>query len=113
MEITAKIHEIFETQNIKDSFRKREFIAEYAENENYPQYIKFELIQEKCDELNDYKHGDEVLIHFNLRGKPWTNKQGEKIYFNSLQVWKLEKLSETTDDVKSDEQELPDDDLPF
>jgi hypothetical protein len=93
MNVSAKIIEVFETTQVTDSFKKREFVVEYAENPTYPEYVKFELIQDKCDVLNDYNPGDEVDIQFNLKGRKWTDPQGVVKYFNTLQAWKLEKKS--------------------
>lgn len=90
MNITAKILEIYDTQQISDSFKKREFVVEYAENPQYPEYIKFESIQEKCDQLDQVKVGDTVSVQFNLKGRRWTDPQGNVKYFNSLQAWRIE-----------------------
>ena len=62
---------------------------EYAENPQYPEYIKFELIQEKCDQLDSFNVGQELNIAFNLKGRKWSDPQGSVKYFNSLQAWKL------------------------
>ena len=34
--------------------------------------------------------GQKVNVYFNLRGREWTNPQGEIKYFNSLDAWKIE-----------------------
>jgi len=93
MNISAKILEIFETTKVTDTFKKREFVVEYSENPQYPEYIKFELIQDKCNLLDNFKVGDEVEIQFNLKGRKWTDPQGNEKYFNSLQAWRLDKKS--------------------
>lgn len=95
MNISAKITEIFEIAKVTDSFKKREFVVEYSENPKYPEFIKFELIQDKCDLLDSYSIGEEVEISFNLKGRKWTDPQGTVKYFNTLQAWKLEKNSAT------------------
>ena len=89
MNIAGKIIEKFNTQQITDSFQKREFVIEYAENPQYPEFLKFELIQDKCSLLDSYNIGDEVDVHFNLKGRKWT-KDGRDMYFNTLQAWRLE-----------------------
>jgi hypothetical protein len=89
MNISAKILEIFDTQQINDTFKKREFVVEYAENPQYPEYIKFETIQANCDQLDTISIGDQVDIQFNLKGRKWTDPQGNVKYFNSLQAWKI------------------------
>ena len=96
MNIPAKITEIFDTAKVTDSFKKREFVVEYSENPQYPEFVKFELIQDKCGLLDSYSIGEEVDISFNLKGRKWTDPQGTVKYFNTLQAWKLEKKSETT-----------------
>ena len=111
MKINAKIHEIYPTKMIKDSFRKREFIAVYADKPEFPQYIKFELIQDNCDYLDEFKQSEEVEINFDLRGREWINPKGEKVYFNSLIVWKIAKAGETPS--TNVPEPVGDDDFPF
>lgn len=95
LSIEAKIKKIFETVQITDKFQKREFIAETGDQ--YPQLIKFELTQDKTDLLNDIKRQVNAKIFFNLRGREYQNNEGEKRYFNSLNVWKIEILDEETE----------------
>ena len=33
-----------------------------------------------------------MRVQFNLRGREWSNPQGEVKYFNTLDAWKIEKL---------------------
>lgn len=89
MEIKAKLLEKFNTQEVSNSFRKREFVVEYAENPQYPEFLKFELIQDKCDQVDGFNIGQEINVAFNLKGRKWTNPKGEVVYFNSLQAWKI------------------------
>lgn len=93
MDIKGKIIEIYNTSQISDKFQKREFVVEYADNPQYPEYIKFELIQDKCDLLDSFSTGQEVEVYFNLKGRKWTDKQGEVKYFNSLQAWRIQPVS--------------------
>ena len=89
MNVSGKIVEIFEIQQVTDSFKKREFVIEYAENPKYSEFIKFELIQDKCSEMDECSVGDEINVEFNLRGRKWTDPKGQTKYFNSLQAWKV------------------------
>lgn len=120
MIVEGKIVEKYDTQNIKDSFRKREFVLEYAENPQYPEFVKFELIQSNCDQLDNLNVGDQVSVNFNLKGRKWTDPQGEVKYFNSLQAWRIDKKSGADDDTPppptqewAKEDFSQDDDLPF
>jgi len=92
MNVKGKIIEKYDTQNVSDTFRKREFVIEFAENPQYPEFVKFELIQANCDQLDSFNVGQEVNISFNLKGRKWTDPKGEVKYFNSLQAWRLEKV---------------------
>ncbi len=112
MQITGKLIEIYESKQVTDKFRKREFVVEYAENAAYPQFLKFELAQNNCDYLDGFSKGDYIEVQFDLKGRPWTNKEGVTTYFTSLGAWKLQKA----DGQKSEEpppENLSDEDLPF
>jgi hypothetical protein len=95
MEITGKLVEIFDTVQINDSFRKREFVVEYSDNSQYPEFIKFELFQDKAEIIDGYKVGEEIEVAFNLKGRKWNDPKGGVKYFNTLQAWRLSKKSST------------------
>lgn len=91
MDITGKLHEIYESKQVTEKFKKREFVVEYVTNPEYPQYIKFQLTQNNCDFLDGFSKGDIIDVQFDLTGRPWTNKDGETTYFTSLQAWRIQK----------------------
>jgi hypothetical protein len=89
MEIAGKIKWIDETKTYgTNGFRKREVVV--TTEEQYPQHILVEFIQDKCELLNAYQVGQSVKIGINLRGREWVNPQGETKYFNSVQGWRIE-----------------------
>lgn len=91
MEVTGKIKSIGETQTFGASgFRKRELVV--TTDEQYPQMIMIEFVQDKCDVLNQYKVGSNVKVSINLRGREWINPEGVAKYFNSIQGWRIEKM---------------------
>ncbi len=90
MEVQGKLLEISDTVQIKETFRKRDFVLEYSDNPQYPEYVKFECIQDKCDMLDNYAVGQDVTVSFNLKGRKWVDPQGETKYFNSLQAWRMQ-----------------------
>ena len=92
MDIKGKAHYVSDVINVTDSFRKRELVIEFAENPQYPEFVKFEAIQDRVSLMDAVKVGDEVEVFFKLKGREWTNKQGEKQYFNTLQLWKVNVL---------------------
>lgn len=88
MEVTGKVKVINAEQQVSASFKKRELVV--TTEEQYPQHILIEFTQDKCDLLNNYKPNDEVKVSINLRGREWTNPNGETKYFNSIQGWRIE-----------------------
>jgi hypothetical protein len=90
IETTGKLHTIFDTKQVSERFTKREFVVEIADNPKYPQTVQFQLTGDRCQQLDEFKVGDEVRIEFSLRGREWRSPSGEVKYFNSLDVWKIE-----------------------
>ena len=90
MEVQGKIKLIGKTETIGDNgFRKRDIVV--TTEEQYPQHISVQFVQDKCDLLNAYKPEQDVKIGINLRGREWVSPQGETKYFNTIQGWRIEK----------------------
>lgn len=110
--LTGTITDIFETQQVTDTFRKREFVVEVVDGE-YPELIKLQLINDKCDLLNNFTEGEEVDVSFNIKGRKWT-KDDKVNYFTNLDAWRIEKVG--ADPVKEKAEDYEDSDseiLPF
>lgn len=89
MDITGILKVKTEAQQVSEKFRKREFVLT-DNSSQYPQHISFQLTQDKCSLLDQYNVGDEMKVHFNLRGREWTSPKGEIKYFNTLEAWRIE-----------------------
>lgn len=88
MELKGTIKSIGQTQSFGDNgFRKRELVL--TTDEQYPQSIMLEFVQDKCDVLNSYQVGQSVEVGINIRGREWVNPQGETKYFTSIQGWRI------------------------
>jgi DNA replicative helicase MCM subunit Mcm2 (Cdc46/Mcm family) len=87
-DVTGRLHDIFDEQQVSEKFRKREFVLEVQEGQ-YPEQIKFQLVQDKTALIDPYKIGDEVKVTFNLRGRGF-NKNGQMLYFTNLEAWRIE-----------------------
>jgi hypothetical protein len=86
-EVIGKLHKKYETENKSGSFQAREFVIE-IDSGNYAQFIKFQLVQDRCALLDDYQEGQPIKVHFDLRGREWNGK-----YFTNLNAWRLEQVS--------------------
>ena len=115
MEISGKLHAIFDAQQVTERFRKREFVLALAENPRFPQFVLFQLTGDRCENLDEFSVGDAVQVEFSLRGREWTSPQGEVKYFNSLDVWTLEReRAGSTEEPPLPEEPPPGfDDVPF
>jgi hypothetical protein len=88
LKLTGKVIAIMEKQQVTDTFAKREFVIET--DGEYPETVKFELTQAKCEDIDNHKIGDVINVSFNVRGRKWTNKENKDVYFVSVNAWRLE-----------------------
>ena len=97
------------TVKVSDKFSKREFVIQTEEQ--YPQQIQLQLSQDKCSLLDSFTLGQVVEVDYNLRGRKWTNPQGEDKYFNTIEAWKIS--GEATVSGSQQQEEENGDDLQF
>lgn len=123
-EIIGRIIDIQPVNQVSDKFRKREFVIEKKESGGsavFVDYIKFQLVQDKCDLINESFLNEDVKIWFNLKGNRW-ERDGKVNYFTNLDAWKIERMSgqghdqnvpstQALEDLPPDNDELSD--LPF
>lgn len=82
-EIIGKLHKVFEVQAKSDRFQTREFVI--TTEGQYPQFIKFQLTQDRCELISNYEEGKDIKVYFDLRGREWQDK-----FFTNLNAWKVE-----------------------
>lgn len=124
MELLGKIKLIGDIKTYGDNgFRKRELVL--TTEEQYPQHVLIEFIQNNCEILDNFSIGQTVRIGINIRGREWESPDQGLKYFNSIQGWRIESLddqvleSNSDDDIqfhndrKSSDDDLTEDDLPF
>ncbi|MEM9887772.1 MAG: DUF3127 domain-containing protein [Bacteroidota bacterium] len=118
-EIEGKLHKKYDTESKTASFQAREFVIETEGT--YPQFIKFQLTQDRCSIIDGNQEGEMIKVHFDLRGREWNGK-----YFTNLNAWRVEQASTATvaadpmpnnEDFPTVDDEPPaanyNDDLPF
>ena len=94
MEIQGRIKQIFPSQMIgQNGFEKRDLVI--VTEEQYPQTIIIQFTQQRCDLLDSLQVGQNVKVYINIRGREWTNPQGEIKYFNTIEGWKIEVIQIT------------------
>jgi len=94
-ELTGKLIAKYDTVNVNDKFKKREFVLETTEEiagNSYVNFAKMQVVQNKCEILDRYNLGDMVKITFNIKGNRW-EKDGKVNYITNLDAWKIESAS--------------------
>nr|MBS0038390.1 DUF3127 domain-containing protein [Saprospiraceae bacterium] len=83
-EIEGKLIKKFDTEQKTDTFKAREFVIE-TKDDKYPQKIKFQLTQDRCELIDGFEENQMIKVHFDLRGREWNEK-----YFTNLNAWRVE-----------------------
>ena len=110
MEVQGKIKVIGNDEQVTDSFKKRQIVL--TTEDQYPQDISIEFVQDKTELLNDFAVGQNVEIGINLRGREWINPEGVAKYFNSIQGWRIEADASNVE-VQAEEVKAASGDVPF
>ena len=106
MEIQGRIKQIFPSQVIgQNGFEKRDLVI--VTEEQYPQMIIIQFTQQRCDLLDSLQIGQNVKVYINIRGREWTNPQGETKYFNTIEGWKIEVIQTTNVAYQQPVQQAP------
>ena len=105
-EVAGKLYKKYDTEQKSERFKAREFVIE-IEDGQWPQLVKFQLVQDKCDVLDPYEEGEMVNVHFDLRGREWNGK-----YFTNLNAWRLEKKDDAGGSTPPPQESFPDDPFP-
>ncbi len=87
MKVTGTLIERFDTVEVSDSFKKRDIVVKT--DDQYPQEILIQFVQDKTTILDNFEIGDTVEVSINLRGRSWTSPQGEVKYFNTVEGWRI------------------------
>jgi hypothetical protein len=91
MQVSGKIKVIQEVEE-KGTFKSRNVVV--TTEEQYPQHIAIQFVQDKCSILDSYAVGQSVEVSINLRGREWIDPQGVAKYFNTIQGWKINKVGD-------------------
>jgi len=87
-EITGTLVKKYEVETKGESFRVRDFVIKANDGGQYDNFVKFQTTQDRTAIIDDFNEGDELKVHFDLRGRQWQEK-----YFTNLNAWRVESLS--------------------
>jgi len=94
MEVTGQLKVKYDTQKVSDKFQKRDFVLATDLSTPYPQFVSFQVTQDKCDMLDKFAEGSNIKVQFNLRGREWDGGDKGVKYFNTLEAWRIELVSQ-------------------
>lgn len=98
-------------QTISDKFRKQDFTIKTFD-EKFPQFLTFQVVNDKCDLVRNLNVNDVVEVSYNLRGREWNSPEGVTKYFNTIEAWSINLSSQPVQTTQAPTNE-DDDDLPF
>ena len=103
-------YKVGNVETISEKFRKREFVVTDGASQ-YPQYIPFTFVNDKCDLLDSIAEGQEVEVSFSLKGREWTSPQGQVKYFSTIEGFAIS--AQGSAPVSTNTTSVSDEDLPF
>ena len=109
LEVTGKLLVKYETQQVSEKFKKREFVIELAEEINgniYTNFAKMQLVQNKCDIIDRFKEGEQVKVSFNIKGNKW-ERDGKVNYITNLDAWRVESANAAPGNAPNNQSSVP------
>lgn len=112
MNVKGKIHSIGADRKVSEKLSIREFVI--VTDEKYPQHLQFQLLNDKCEYMDGRSPGDEINVHYNLRGRLWADtKNNTEKCFVTLDCWKIEGEAKADHYDHPAAHTAPKEDLPF
>ena len=94
-DVSGKLVAKFDTVQRTETFKTREFVIETNEDINgrtITNYIKFQSVQDRTTIIDRFNIGDQVKVHFNIKGSRW-EKNGQVNYITNLDAWRIEAIN--------------------
>lgn len=89
MQITGKVHRI-EQPTSRDyngkTYKEQKVIVEVTEGQ-YTQHIQCNISRDNL--IGKLQVGEQIIADINLRGREYTNKQGQPANFTSVEIWRV------------------------
>lgn len=94
MDIIGKLYRKGQVQSRgANGFQFREFIIEVAnpQNPQWNNYVPFQVSGNSLNIVDNFNEGDEIQVTYDIRGRMWTNPQGEERCIMNLQAWRVQR----------------------
>jgi hypothetical protein len=93
-ELSGKLVAKYDTVQRTGTFKTREFVVEKSEDiggRTITNFVKFQSVQDKTAIIDRVNVGDEIKVHFNIKGTRW-EKEGKVNYITNLDAWRIEQI---------------------
>lgn len=93
-ELTGKLVAKYDEVQRTATFKTREFVVEKSDEiggRTVTNYVKFQSVQDKTSIVDRVNIGDEIKVHFNIKGSKW-EKDGKVNYITNLDAWRIEQV---------------------
>lgn len=93
-ELTGKLVAKYDEVQRTATFKTREFAVEKTDDiggRTVTNYVKFQCVQDKTTIVDRVNIGDEIKVHFNIKGSKW-EKNGQVNYITNLDAWRIEQV---------------------
>jgi single-strand DNA-binding protein len=114
------LHKVYEEEQKTEKFKIREFVLKIP-SPHYEQLPKFQLTNDRCDLIDPYDVGEEIIVYFDIHGREWNGN-----FYTNLSAWRILSAAVVEGQQKPPttkaaaptvatipEQEEEEDDLPF
>ncbi|UAY52580.1 DUF3127 domain-containing protein [Ferruginibacter albus] len=91
-ELSGKLVAKYDTVQRTGTFKTREFVVEKSDiigDRTISNFVKFQCVQDKTAIVDRVNVGDEIKVHFNIKGSRW-EKDGKVNYITNLDAWRIE-----------------------
>jgi hypothetical protein len=102
-ELAGKLVAKYDTVQRSATFKTREFVVEKSEDiggRSITNFIKFQCVQDKTAIVDKVNIGDDIKVHFNIKGTRW-EKDGKINYITNLDAWRIEQTLKPGDAKKA------------
>lgn len=105
-ELNGTVKVVMDLMTFDSGFTKREFVV--TTKDQYPQDVKFQTVKDKTAMLDNLTPGQEVTVHFDIRGNEYKGR-----YYVDLSAWRIQTqdagaAAPAADDVPPLDTDLPD-----
>lgn len=84
-QVSGPITAIEDVVEFSPKYKEKTFVVKYSSSADYSYDVALSLANTKLGMIDDFKVGDNVIVHFNV-----SSRLAKGNYYTKLNVWKIE-----------------------